>query len=151
MCSSDLMALFCRRAGIDDSTPHTLGRCRQLFSHRPYPWHSVLVGCLIALGSIPPVHAASIASPQPATGWQDKPVVHAERFMAVTAHPLATRTAEDVLANGGTAVDAAVAAQMVLNLVEPQSSGIGRSEEHTSELQSQAYLVCRLLLEKKKT
>ena len=119
------MALFCRRAGIDDSTPHTLGRCRQLFSHRPYPWHSVLVGCLIALGSIPPVHAASIASPQPATGWQDKPVVHAERFMAVTAHPLATRTAEDVLANGGTAVDAAVAVQMVLNLVEPQSSGIG--------------------------
>ena len=45
--------------------------------------------------------------------------------MAVTAHPLATRTAVDVLANGGTAVDAAVAAQMVLNLVEPQSSGIG--------------------------
>ena len=45
--------------------------------------------------------------------------------MAVTAPPLATRTAVDVLANGGTAVDAAVAAQMVLNLVEPQSSGIG--------------------------
>ena len=45
--------------------------------------------------------------------------------MEVTAHPLATRTAVDVLANGGTAVDAAVAAQMVLNLVEPQSSGIG--------------------------
>src|SRR2546425_8038545 len=29
-------------------------------------------------------------------------------------------------------------------------SGAGRSEEHTSELQSLAYLVCRLLLEKKK-
>src|SRR3712207_9360190 len=29
--------------------------------------------------------------------------------------------------------------------------GIGRSEEHTSELQSRQYLVCRLLLEKKKT
>ena len=29
--------------------------------------------------------------------------------------------------------------------------GVGRSEEHTSELQSQAYLVCRLLLEKKMT
>src|SRR3712207_9554789 len=29
--------------------------------------------------------------------------------------------------------------------------GVGRSEEHTSELQSRQYLVCRLLLEKKKT
>src|SRR5205823_11114095 len=32
-----------------------------------------------------------------------------------------------------------------------QRSGVGRSEEHTSELQSLAYLVCRLLLEKKNT
>src|SRR2546427_3022475 len=34
--------------------------------------------------------------------------------------------------------------------VEPRSRGHGRSEEHTSELQSQSNLVCRLLLEKKK-
>src|SRR3712207_8901418 len=33
----------------------------------------------------------------------------------------------------------------------PEESGILRSEEHTSELQSRQYLVCRLLLEKKKT
>src|SRR3712207_7639807 len=33
----------------------------------------------------------------------------------------------------------------------PPGSGAGRSEEHTSELQSRQYLVCRLLLEKKKT
>src|SRR3712207_8646836 len=32
-----------------------------------------------------------------------------------------------------------------------QSAGVERSEEHTSELQSRQYLVCRLLLEKKKT
>src|SRR3712207_7147506 len=32
----------------------------------------------------------------------------------------------------------------------PYSSSTGRSEEHTSELQSRQYLVCRLLLEKKK-
>src|SRR5688572_32472168 len=32
-----------------------------------------------------------------------------------------------------------------------QKLGVGRSEEHTSELQSQSNLVCRLLLEKKKT
>src|SRR3712207_8898648 len=34
---------------------------------------------------------------------------------------------------------------------QPSTEGIGRSEEHTSELQSRQYLVCRLLLEKKKT
>src|SRR2546425_9187900 len=34
--------------------------------------------------------------------------------------------------------------------IAPWSKGSGRSEEHTSELQSLAYLVCRLLLEKKK-
>src|SRR3712207_7254246 len=36
-------------------------------------------------------------------------------------------------------------------LVAAWRQGIGRSEEHTSELQSRQYLVCRLLLEKKKT
>ncbi len=45
--------------------------------------------------------------------------------MVSTANPHATRTALDILARGGSAIDAAIAAQMVLNLVEPQSSGIG--------------------------
>lgn len=44
---------------------------------------------------------------------------------AVTAHPLATRAALKMLEQGGTPIDAAIAAQMVLGLVEPQSSGIG--------------------------
>jgi gamma-glutamyltranspeptidase/glutathione hydrolase len=43
----------------------------------------------------------------------------------VTANPLATSAAEQMLKNGGSAVDAAVAAQLVLGVVEPQSSGIG--------------------------
>src|SRR2546425_4779253 len=37
------------------------------------------------------------------------------------------------------------------NLIEEDDDGYDRSEEHTSELQSLAYLVCRLLLEKKKS
>ncbi len=49
----------------------------------------------------------------------------ARRFMAVTAHPLASAAAAAILKSGGSAADAAIAAQLVLNHVEPQSSGIG--------------------------
>ena len=51
--------------------------------------------------------------------------VHAEKFMAATANPYATQAAYDILKAGGSAVDAAIAAQMVLGLTEPQSSGVG--------------------------
>jgi gamma-glutamyltranspeptidase/glutathione hydrolase len=72
-----------------------------------------------------PALAQSERAPEAATGVAKKPAVFAKRFMAVTAHPEATRAAYDVLKAGGSAMDAAVAAQLVLNLVEPQSSGLG--------------------------
>jgi len=49
----------------------------------------------------------------------------ARHFMVAAAHPLAVDAGAAVLKGGGTAVDAAVAVQMVLGLVEPESSGIG--------------------------
>lgn len=49
----------------------------------------------------------------------------ARRHMVAAAHPLAAEAGREMLREGGSAVDAAVAVQMVLTLVEPQSSGIG--------------------------
>lgn len=49
----------------------------------------------------------------------------AERQMVVAAHPLAADAGIEVLRDGGNAIDAMVAIQAVLGLVEPQSSGLG--------------------------
>jgi gamma-glutamyltranspeptidase/glutathione hydrolase len=64
-------------------------------------------------------------APEIATGFKANKVVSGTKIMAVTAHPDATKAAYDVLRQGGTAADAGIAAQMVLGLVEPQSSGLG--------------------------
>lgn len=66
------------------------------------------------------------ADPEIATGYRtDMSAVHTATYGVVTANPLATREACEVLRDGGTAADALVTAQAVLGLVEPQSSGIG--------------------------
>src|SRR3546814_10354338 len=46
-------------------------------------------------------------------------------YMISSANPLASQAGARILAAGGSATDALIAAQMVLNLVEPQSSGVG--------------------------
>ncbi|QPH54446.1 gamma-glutamyltransferase [Pontivivens ytuae] len=71
--------------------------------------------------------AAQDASPQPeaGTGLTEQGEATATEYIVAAANPLAAQAGADVLAAGGSAADAAVAVQMMLNLVEPQSSGIG--------------------------
>ena len=79
------------------------------------------------------------ASPTPSTGWQysvpeqpeaatgmaNKPGWAFARQAVAAANPLAADAGLQVLRAGGSALDAAIAVQLVLGLVEPQSSGIG--------------------------
>ena len=70
--------------------------------------------------------AGDPAIPEPSSGYRlGKKVLTSDSYMVVTANPLATQAGCNVLAAGGSAVDAAVAVQAVLGLVEPQSSGLG--------------------------
>ena len=87
------------------------------------------LGLLVALvpakaGEMVPADAKQ-AAPEAATGATVKPLAIAHRHMVVAANPYAAEAGRDILRAGGSAVDAAIAMQMVLNLVEPQSSGIG--------------------------
>jgi len=52
-------------------------------------------------------------------------IAETKNILVSTANPLASQTGRDILLGGGNAIDAAVAVQLVLNLVEPQSSGLG--------------------------
>ncbi|MBC7376419.1 MAG: gamma-glutamyltransferase [Burkholderiaceae bacterium] len=70
------------------------------------------------------VRAADIA-PEAASGYTERKAVTARHFMITTANPHGTRAGYEMLRAGGSATDAAIAAALVLNLTEPQSSGIG--------------------------
>ena len=63
--------------------------------------------------------------PEGSSGYAEKPGWQTAKFAVAAANPLATDAGYQVLKAGGSAVDAAIAVQMVLTLVEPQSSGIG--------------------------
>ncbi len=87
--------------------------------------HFILLAVLLlSLGFAAP-RALAFEQPESESGLQPKPLVTAKRHMVVAAHPLAAEAGLAILRKGGSAVDAGIATQMVLNLVEPQSSGIG--------------------------
>jgi len=71
------------------------------------------------------IQGPSRAEPEGSSPRVEKALVRGRSQMVVTAHPLASKAGRQVLREGGNALDAAIAVQMVLNLVEPQSSGIG--------------------------
>ena len=63
--------------------------------------------------------------PELSSGYTDKPGWATSRYAVAAANPLAAQAGATVIQAGGSAIDAAIAVQMVLGLVEPQSSGIG--------------------------
>src|SRR5690349_9628372 len=74
---------------------------------------------------VAPSVAAQQPPPEPASEWTDKSPVRARHWMVAAANPLAVDAGYDALKHGGNAIDAAIAVQLALNVVEPQSSGIG--------------------------
>ena len=88
---------------------------------------ALLVACATPSGGWTSPSAVSGAPLQPeiAAGFTRKADVVTQKFAVAAANPLATQAGFEMLKAGGSAVDAAIAVQMVLGLVEPQSSGLG--------------------------
>ena len=115
-------------------TKHTLSPHRTpVNGYGLFAWLSVLLTALLltACGAPPAGRGWTYQAPdlpvQPesASGLTEKPGWTTRHFAVAAANPLATDAGAQVLRAGGSAVDAAIAVQMVLTLVEPQSSGIG--------------------------
>jgi gamma-glutamyltranspeptidase/glutathione hydrolase len=86
---------------------------------------SFLVSAALVVGSAHAQQASDTTAPERATGTKTASRVEAKDFMVAAANPLAAEAGRKVIAEGGNAVDAVVAVQTVLGLVEPQSSGLG--------------------------
>lgn len=89
-------------------------------------WFIVICAMLLG-GAAAAQQAADAVAPEAATGTTAgmSDPVEAQEWMIAAANPLAAQAGAEALRRGGTAADAMVAAQAVLGLVEPQSSGLG--------------------------
>jgi gamma-glutamyltranspeptidase / glutathione hydrolase len=88
----------------------------------------VLFACIataLAWSAEPAAAQDRSAAPEAATGSKAGQLATAKSFMISAANPAAVEAGLEMLRAGGSAADAAIAAQLVLNLVEPQSSGLG--------------------------
>ena len=79
--------------------------------------------CLLFTATAKPLR--EVGEPEAATGYVEKQSYVANDYMVVAANPYASMAGNNILEKGGSAIDAAVAVQAMLSLVEPQSSGIG--------------------------
>lgn len=85
---------------------------------------TLALALLLAAASVQ-AQDATQAAPEVSTGYIAKTGWSAKQYMVAAANPLAADAGYQMLKQGGAAIDAAIATQLVLTLVEPQSSGIG--------------------------
>jgi gamma-glutamyltranspeptidase / glutathione hydrolase len=93
---------------------------------RSFTLSTLAAAALLAACTTPPTNFTYTPYQQPegASGSTEKPGWATSKFAVAAANPLATDAGYQVLKAGGSAIDAAIAVQLVLGLVEPQSSGI---------------------------
>ena len=90
------------------------------------PAFSLIAAALTLAACSAPTTSTLPVAPEVASGYRaDLQTQYASKHMAAAANPLAAEAGREMLRRGGSAIDAAIAMQAVLTLVEPQSSGIG--------------------------
>lgn len=92
-------------------------------------WKASTLALLVSTSLITPILFAAQTTdnvaPEAATGLTKQNLVEGKEWMIASANPYASEAGAEMLRKGGNAIDAMVATQLVLGLVEPQSSGIG--------------------------
>ncbi|MGF1725886.1 gamma-glutamyltransferase [Photobacterium nomapromontoriensis] len=89
----------------------------------------ILISALLLVpgfsAATPTPQASDHISPEATTGRMVQPVVTGKDWMVAAANPYASEAGAAILRQGGNAIDAMIATQLMLGLTEPQSSGLG--------------------------